>query len=119
MKSVARPDDLIDEELSAVCFVRDYVELHFDGPILRALAPLRFTSHSGRDMIAQGAAGWRDDLCSLIDLEVEDVIMDENKAITLRFIGGDQITIPLDPESRVGLEAAHFVPYPRAPLIVW
>ncbi|MBA3338632.1 MAG: hypothetical protein H0T54_02590 [Geodermatophilaceae bacterium] len=28
---------LVGREVSAVCFVRDYVELHLDGPILRAI----------------------------------------------------------------------------------
>ena len=30
-------DILIGEQLSAVSFVQDYVEFHFDGPVLRAL----------------------------------------------------------------------------------
>jgi len=30
-------ESLAGEELSAVSFVRDYVEFHFDGPVLRAL----------------------------------------------------------------------------------
>jgi hypothetical protein len=29
---------LVGRDVSAVCFVRDYVELHFDGPVLRAIA---------------------------------------------------------------------------------
>ncbi len=29
---------LMGSEVSAVCFVRDYVELHFDGPVLRSLS---------------------------------------------------------------------------------
>jgi len=41
MKHPDMPDDLVDEELSAVCFVRDYVEFQFDGPTLRALTPVR------------------------------------------------------------------------------
>ena len=40
--------DLIGLELSAVCYVRDYVELHFDGPILRCLADPIIAGSSGR-----------------------------------------------------------------------
>jgi hypothetical protein len=31
-------EDLAGSELSGVCFVRDYVEFRFDGPVLRSLA---------------------------------------------------------------------------------
>lgn len=37
-KRIAELADLVGEEISAVCFVRDYVEVRFDGPILRALS---------------------------------------------------------------------------------
>jgi hypothetical protein len=33
--------DLVGLELGSVCFVRDYVELHFDGPVFRSLARRR------------------------------------------------------------------------------
>ena len=61
MHPVQRIGDLVGEELSEVAFVRDYVEFHFDGPVLRALA---------------------------------------------------------DPE-QVGPEAAHFVPGPNRPMLIW
>ena len=32
-----RVEDLVGEELAAVAFVRDYVEFHFDGPVLTSL----------------------------------------------------------------------------------
>ena len=32
-----RPQALEQEELGSICFVRNYVELRFDGPIIRSL----------------------------------------------------------------------------------
>ena len=46
----AGPRSLVGLEISAVCFVRDYVELHFDGPVLRALS---------RPFGLYGCLGWR------------------------------------------------------------
>src|SRR3954454_12383194 len=64
---------LVGREVSAVCFVRDYVELHFDGPILRA-----FTEPFGM----YGCTGWRfpgtsaaGGLLRYIGLTVDDVVL--------------------------------------------
>jgi hypothetical protein len=51
-------------ELSAVCFVRSYVELHFDGPVLRLLAPpVISTQEQSFEFPVEGS---RDVLCALI-----------------------------------------------------
>jgi hypothetical protein len=44
----ADPAIILGEPLSAVAFVRDYVEFHFDGPVLRAISNPRVevTSHT-------------------------------------------------------------------------
>jgi hypothetical protein len=36
-ENIQQIEDLVGEEISGICFVRDYVELHFDGPVLRIL----------------------------------------------------------------------------------
>jgi len=61
-KDIRDLSDLVGEEMSAVCFGRDYVEFHFDGPILRSLSnPSAFVDgkeHHFPDMV------WREDAAS-------------------------------------------------------
>jgi hypothetical protein len=52
------------EQLSAVTFVRDYVQLHFDGPRLTLLTwPVVIAAEA---RCAFGEPGYRDSLCRLI-----------------------------------------------------
>lgn len=96
---------LVGMELSAVSFVRDYVELHFDGPVLRALSnpiveihgvSVQFPNQDSRDM-----------LCLLIGREVA-AVRETWDSLEVAF-GADAVRIPLDVESP-SAEAAHFVP---------
>jgi hypothetical protein len=93
-------------EMSAVCLVRDYVEFHFDGPILRAL-----TDPRGRF----GEWGWRfperDAPAAMrlyIGKSVTSVNIDEGISLFVEF-GAEHIMIPLDEDSRRGPEALHVV----------
>src|SRR5258708_3883111 len=97
---------LVGEELSEVGFVRDYVELHFDGPVLRCLTKPVVESPSGRFVFPE--SGSRDALCSVIGGTVTAVSVQEHISIALEFSGGQKITVPLDDASRVGPEAAHY-----------
>lgn len=97
---------LIGQEVSAVCFVRDYVELHFDGPILRALSDPFGLS---------GCRGWRfprpgsvELMRSYIGKTVDDGELDPGRILAIDF-GPDRFAIPLDDASRVGPEAAHLI----------
>ena len=100
-------EDLIGEELNAVCFVMDYVEFHFNGPILRALSNPRVRSRNGEASFPEPES--RDQLCALIGRVVEQVTVLEEQQITVSMSGELQLVIPLDAEHRVGPEAAHFV----------
>jgi hypothetical protein len=97
---------LVGEQLNAVCFVHDYVELCFDGPIVRA-----FTGpivKSGNESLAFPDPGSRDSLCSMLGDVVADLEVDDERHIMLRFSSGKIIIIPVDFDSRAGPEAAHF-----------
>ena len=48
MTTVATVEDLVGEEINGVCFVMDYLELHFNGPILRALLTAVYETPSER-----------------------------------------------------------------------
>ena len=118
MKIIQVPDDLIDEELASVCFVRDYVEFNFDGPILRSMIPVRARGPNAAFEVTQGEVGWRDKLCTFIGMPVTDVIVDEKRSITIAFAGGSQIQLPLDVVGPGG-ESAHFQPQRNDHLQVW
>jgi hypothetical protein len=109
---------LVGEELSAVSFVRDYVEFHFDGPVFRAMVGPIVTQ--GYISIAFPEPGSRDALCELIGLAVREVVVQKDIAIELRFAGGQVVRVPLDEASRTGPEAAHFMgEHIHSPLDVW
>lgn len=101
------PTGLVGEELNAVSFVMDYVEFHFNGPILRALTNPVVVVRGER--FGFPAPGSRDALCSLIGEKVQSAQVLPGQRIELT-TGNCTLVIPLDQDSRVGPEAAHFVP---------
>lgn len=115
------PDDSIEalmgEEINAICFVMDYVEIHFNGPILRCLAS-PVLEVQGK-IVQFPSPGSRDTLCSLIGDVVDTIEVRDDIAITLRLKSGSILKIPLDWASRPALEAAHFVPGTNRPLQIW
>lgn len=101
-------------ELAGIAFVRDYIEFHFDGPILRALVdPIVFLSNR---TVASTDTGWRDALCSLIGKEIAKIEIRENETCELRFITGESARIDL---STSEAESLHFVPGSNQPIQVW
>jgi hypothetical protein len=93
-------------ELSAVAFVRDYVEFSFDGAVLRFLAPPVISSEGRR--IAFPAAGSRDALCSLIGQTVDRT---EDTPDRLVLTLSSRTKVEISKASRgAGPEVAHLVP---------
>lgn len=112
-------DDLLSlrgNELNAVCFVMDYAELHFNGPVLRALAYPRV--EAGGTMWGFPCTGYRDVLCGLIGTVVTDVEVLEHKKICLCFDNNAVVTIS-PPDDVPGAEFAHFVPGRNQPIQVF
>lgn len=97
---------LIGQEVSAVCFVRDYVELHFGGPVLRALSdPVGvYGGHEWRFP----APGSLELMHGYIGKTVDGFELDPDRILALGF-GEHRFAIPLDEASRVGPEAAHLI----------
>jgi hypothetical protein len=87
----------------------DYVEIDFDGPILRCLTyPSIRAEHSA---VTFPNPGSRDALCSLIGKEVEHVHIQKDDVIALDFGASLSLRVPLDAKSRQmrGPEAANFI----------
>jgi hypothetical protein len=97
---------LVGAPVSGVCFVQDYVELHFDGSYLRCLAAPAVTD-GGACWVFPGS-GSRDALCSLIGRELAAVRAEDGAALVAEFRGGAVLRLSLDHEGRAGPEAVHF-----------
>ncbi len=99
-------EELIGQRVSAVCFVSNYVELHFDGPILRSLADPSVTVDGERHRFPE--RGSRDALCGLVGREVR-IAEDRDDALSLFLTGDAEFHIPKASRD-AGPEIAHYVP---------
>lgn len=108
---------LIGEPVSAVAFVTDYVELHFNGPIFRFIANPTVICGSTRFTFPE--SGSRDALCSLIGERPVSIDIVDDVSITLNMDGGCKLTLPLDKAHARGGESAHFVGGVNEPVQVW
>ena len=100
-------ESLVGEELNAVSFVMDYVEFHFNGPVVRALTNPTVWIDTREARFPE--AGSRDALCALIGREVLAVNHTPGERIDVELARGARLRIPLDEASYIGPEAAHFV----------
>jgi hypothetical protein len=98
-------EPLVGEELSAVVFVRDYIQLQFDGPSLTLI--------NDPIVLADGTkyqpttAGFRDAICGRIGQRVKAAHTTEGQEIRIDFADGSTICLSLKPEDyNFGPEAA-------------
>ena len=97
---------LVGREMSAVSFVRDYLQLHFDGPRLTLIT----------DPVVQvdnvyyraGMPGYRDALVGLVSKTVRRTSIVEGEAITLEYDDRTRISISLRSNDYQSAEAAVF-----------
>jgi hypothetical protein len=94
------------EQLSSIEFVRDYVQLRFDGPCLSVYNSHHIASNNSR--ISWGEPGYRDALCKLIAHTVERATLSD-EGISLRFDNDAVWTLSLKKENSSGPEAYYFV----------
>jgi hypothetical protein len=96
--------NLRGRELSSVEFVRDYIQLRFDGPTLTAYTAPVLVVDANR--IAFGEPGFRDSMCAQIGTQETDASVEEDHAIKLVFHNGVKVEISLRPADYRGPEAA-------------
>ncbi|WP_218080305.1 hypothetical protein [Anthocerotibacter panamensis] len=116
-KDIRELSDLVGEEISAVCFVRDYVEFHFDGSIVRSLSNPSVFVDGRQHRFPEPSS--RDALCRVIGSTVRAVNLEEQRALKVTTADDCEITIPLDAKNLRGAEAMHFVPQLNGPIQVW
>ncbi len=108
---------LVGEELASVIFVRDYLQLDFDGPRLSLFVwPQVAVDAEVRRM---GDRGYRDALCTLIGHTVLSVAERTDAGLVIDFGLGSVVTNP-EPAELSGPEIAMLRGLgDRAPWMVW
>lgn len=117
--SESRVYEVVNMSLSAVAFVHDYVEFHFDGKVLRVF--------TGPAVICNGKkidvdeAGWRDALCDLIGAQVRDLafLSETSSHLKICFANDSALIVRLAASAKTGPEALHYVPGDNEPIEVW
>lgn len=112
MKSVERRGDqeelvaIEGEQLSAVTFVQDYLQLHFDGPMITAITLPVVISGEARSGI--GDIGYRDRLCALIGKKVVSAYVRHNERMQIDFDENASLVVPLTSDQYRAAEAVIF-----------
>jgi len=96
---------LIGEQLSAVSFVMDYLQLQFDAYFLTVLTPLAVLA--GEQSYRLGDLPYRDALCERIAHNVSEVVLAIDH-LRIGFDDGAAFHISLKEEDYVGAEAINF-----------
>ena len=87
-------DCLIGEQLSAVQFIQDYLQLHFDGHGLTCyIWPEVYLKNQ---KFKFGNIEYRNKLCELIAKIVKTVTIIENDLLTIEFADNSRINLSLD-----------------------
>ena len=109
--------NLVGEEFSAVCFVRDYVEFHFDGQIIRSLTNPQISIRDAKYAFPE--SGSYEALCCIIGSKLEEIHLVESEALEIVTSSGQRLTIPLIDKNKSTPEFMHFVPGENQPIQVW
>ncbi len=91
-------------ELSAITFVRDYIQLHFDGPTINAYTLP--TVVVGDSVFSHADSGYRDALCGRIGTMVLAAYAAPGQRLQIDFSDGCSLLISLKPADHVVEEAA-------------
>src|SRR3954467_12797541 len=95
-------EQLRGEQLSAVTFVQDYIQLWFDGPGINVSNPL--TVRTSVATITSWEPGFRDLLCGQIAKMVASVAARAGDALMLEFQDGSWLSISLRAEDYLSPE---------------
>lgn len=100
--------ELKGRDLSSVEFVRDYVQLRFDGPYLTMhMLPSIITAQG--DALMPGERCYRDFLCERIGVKVTDIEVVAHTEVAIHFEDGTALRISLREGDYRGPEALEFM----------
>jgi hypothetical protein len=108
---------LESRELSAVTFVRDYLQLDFDGPLITVYVwPLICLKEK---KIIPGSSGYHEALCGLIGKGVVAAVEQPKAKLAIHFANDVVLEISLKPEDQNGPETAMLQDAAGKLRIVW
>jgi hypothetical protein len=108
---------IVGEPVNGVAFVMDYVELHFNGPILRFISEP--TVRCGDRAYTFPEIGSRDALCQLIGDRPTGFEVHPNEELIVLMAGGCSVTVPISSSASPSGESLHFLPGKGQPISVW
>jgi len=97
--------ELHGEQLSAVTFVQNYLQLCFDGPCINVTNPL--TVIASTSTVTSWKPGFRDALCAQIGKVVFSTIFEAGEALVLRFTDNSVVSVSLRPNDYTSAEAIY------------
>ena len=97
---------MVGEQLSAVTFVMDYLQLQFNAPTINAYTPV--TVCLDENSWVTGDDQFRNKLCGQITKIVKSVTIRSEDTFLITFEDGSLISISLRPSDYVGPEALGF-----------
>ncbi|TGE28087.1 hypothetical protein [Hymenobacter metallicola] len=98
--------ELINQQLSAVIFVQDYLQLDFDGNRMTMYEwPTLRMPQVDRSF---GELEYRNDLCGFIARKISSVVLRENEYLTLEF---HDTSASIELNLSTGREAMYYVQY--------
>lgn len=95
-----------NEQLSEVAFVQDYIQLHFDGPILTCFNWPKIKNQNGE--FAKVSLGYMDELCYQIGKIVLKIDFSETQFLQINFKDDSSIFLSLDKNAYNGPEILMF-----------
>ena len=100
-------DQLIGQELSAVTFVRDYIQLQFNPPpMLNVMTPI--TLELATSIVSQNDPAFPGALIAQIGRSIISIEFRRDQYFRLVFSDDTRITISLKPQEYVGAEALYY-----------
>jgi hypothetical protein len=104
---------LVGSQMSAVVFVRDYMQLQFDGPLITITANV--ITRIAEKVFGMQDLGFRDALVSHIGHRVTGASVHKGEAISIKLSEDREIRISLRDEDRDWRPEAAVLTFPRGP----
>jgi hypothetical protein len=107
---------IVGEQLTAVTFIHDYLQLQFDATLAMTLLVFPVLN-VGDNRLSIGEPGYRDALCERIEKTVTHAYVRENEEMRIAFSDASSISVSLREADRIGPETVLFHNGPK--LWVW
>ncbi|WP_158752832.1 hypothetical protein [Dyella sp. S184] len=108
---------LLQKKLVSVTFIKDYLQLNFDGPYFNFYDYPSI--NVGGEIFDSKKFGYREHICNLIGSKVVLIKEDIDSNISINFDNSSSVSLSLKPEDRSSVEIAMFQSGSGEGWIVW